>query len=102
MNDPCRELVLRLGKAQVDAMFGRQDEGPLIDDAEFIPLVEAVPTAFEAAGIEGQVVEELWEYAYSRYDRYCQEADPPFTTAENICLMRSHLLGPRRIDRRRR
>ena len=45
MNDPCRELVLRLGKAQVDAMFGRQDEGPVIDDAEFVPLVESVLTA---------------------------------------------------------
>jgi hypothetical protein len=102
MNDPCRELVLRLGKAQVDAMFGRQDEGPLVDDAEFVPLVEAVLRAFEAAGIDGQVVEELWEYAYSRYDRYCQQADPSFTTAENIRLMRSYLLGPRRISRRRR
>ena len=101
MNDPCRELVLRLGKAQVDAMFGRQDEGPLIDAAEFVPLVEAVLTAFETAGIDGQVVEELWEYTYSRYDRYCQEADPSFTTAENIRLMRSYLLGPRRISRRR-
>jgi hypothetical protein len=101
MNDPCRELVLRLGKAQVDAMFGRQDEGPLIDDAEFVPLVEAVLTAFEAAGFDSQVVEELWGYAYSRYDRYCQEADPAFTTAENIRLMRSYLLGPRRISRRR-
>ena len=102
MNDPCRELVLRLGKAQVDAMFGRQDDGPIIDDAEFVPLVEAVLRAFGAAGIDGQVVEELWEYAYSRYDRYCQQADPSFTTAENIRLMRSYLLGPRRIDRRRR
>lgn len=102
MNDPCRELVLRLGKAQVDAMFGRMDDGPIIDDAEFVPLVEAVLTAFEAAGIDGQVVEELGEYAYSRYDRYCQQTDPSFTTAENIRLMRSYLLGPRRIDRRRK
>jgi hypothetical protein len=102
MNDHCRELVLRLGQAQVDAMFGRQDDGPIIDDAEFVPLVEVVLTAFEAAGIDGQVVEELWEYAYSRYDRYCQQADPSFTTAENIRLMRSYLLGPRRINLRTR
>ena len=47
MNDPCKEIIVRLGKAQVDAMFGRQDEGPLIDDAEFVPLVESVLTAFE-------------------------------------------------------
>jgi hypothetical protein len=102
MNGPCRELVVRLGKAQVDAMFERQDEGPLIDDAEFVPLVESVLTAFETAGVDSQVVEDLWEYAYSRYDRYCQEADPAFTTADNIRLMRSYLLGPRRINRRRR
>jgi hypothetical protein len=102
MDEACRELALRLGKAQVDAMFGRLDEGPLIDDGEFVPLVEAVPTAFEAAGIDGRVVEELWEYAYSRYDRYCQQSDPSFTTAENIRLMRGYLVGPRRINRRRR
>ena len=85
-DDPCRELVLRLGKAQVDAMFGRQDEGPLIDDAEFIPFIESVLTAFETADIESQVVEELWEYAYSRYDRYCKEADPAFTTSGTALL----------------
>jgi hypothetical protein len=102
MNDPCRELVLRLGKAKVDAMFGRLNEGPIINGAEFVPLVEAVLRAFETAGIDGQVIEELWEYAYFRYDRYCQQADPSFTTAENIRLMRSDLLGPRRINRRRR
>jgi hypothetical protein len=82
-------------------MFGRQDEGPLIDDAEFVPLVEAVLTAFETAGIDGQVVEALWEHTYSRYDRYCKKADPAFRISENIRLMRSYLLGPRRIDRRR-
>ena len=60
MNDACRELVLRLGKAQVDSMFGRQDKGPIIDDAEFVPLVEAVLTAFETTGIDSQIVEELW------------------------------------------
>ena len=102
MNDAYRELRLRLGKAQVDSMFGRQDEGPLIDDAEFVPLVESVLTAFETAGIDSQIVEELWEYAYSRYDRYCKEADPTFMTSENIRLMRSYLLGPRRVNRRRR
>ena len=102
MNGECIEIAVRLGKAQVDAMFERQDEGPLIDDAEFVPLVESVLTAFETAGFDSQVVEDLWEYAYSRYDRYCKEADPAFTTSDNIRLMRSHLLGPRRINRRRR
>lgn len=102
MNGECMEIAVRLGKAQVDAMFERQNKGPVIDDAEFVPLVESVLTAFEAAGFDSQVVEDLWEYAYSQYDRYCNEADPAFTTSENILLMRSYLLGPRRIKRRKR
>ena len=102
MNDPCGELVVRLGKAQVDAMFERQDGGPVIDDSEYLPLVESVLTAFETVGIDGEVVEGLWEYAYSRYDRACKEAEPTSTTADNIRLMRSYLLGLRRISRRRR
>jgi hypothetical protein len=65
MNDPCGELVVRLGKAQVDAMFGRQDHGPILDDSEFLPLVESVLTAFETAGIDSEVVEELWAIPWS-------------------------------------
>jgi hypothetical protein len=102
MNETCGELVVRLGKAQVDAMFDRQDEGPVIDDSEFLPLVESMLTAIETAGLDGEVVEELWEYAYSRYDRMCKEAVATSTTTDNIRLMRSYLLGPRRISRRRR
>lgn len=76
--------------------------GPLIDDSDLVPLVEAVPTAFETAGFDGTVVEALWEYAYSRYDRACREADPRHTWEENVRVMRSYLLGPRRPNRRRR
>jgi hypothetical protein len=102
MDQDQRALLTRLGSAQVDAMFERQDEGPLIDDSEFLPLVESVLTAFETAGIDNEVVETLWEYAYSRYDRACKKAEPASTRAENIRLMRSYLRGPRRIRRRRR
>lgn len=83
-------------------MFARQDEGPLIDDFEFIPLVESVLTAFETAGVSKEAVEELWGYAYARYDRACKEAIPTSTTMENIRLMRSYLRGPRQLNRRRR
>jgi len=62
MNEPCGELFVRLGKAPVDAMFDRQDEGPVIDDSEFLPLVESVLTAIETARLDGEIVEELWEY----------------------------------------
>jgi hypothetical protein len=102
VKEPHKELGLRLGKPRVEAMFDRQDKGRLIDDSEFLPLVESVLTAFETVGIDGEVVEELWEYAYSRYDRMCKEAEPSSTAAENIRLMRSYLLGLRRINRRRR
>jgi hypothetical protein len=97
-----RDLLLKLGKAQVDAMFERQDQGPIIDDSEFLPLVESVLTAFETVGIDGEVVEALWEHAYTRYDRGCKEADPSITTEENKELMQSYFLGPRRCRRRRR
>src|SRR5262245_17218900 len=33
MNDDSRTLLVRLGKAQIDGMFARQDEGPAIDDS---------------------------------------------------------------------
>src|SRR4051794_31986904 len=102
MDEPCKELVVRLVKAQVDAMFARQDEGPVIDDSEFIPLVESVLMACEATGFDSEVMEELWEYAYSRYDSACRQADPKYSKADNIRLMRSYLLGPRRVSRRRR
>jgi hypothetical protein len=86
--------LLTLGKAQVDAMFRRQEDHA-IDDSEFLPLVEGVLTAFETTGIEKAVAEEVWEYAFSVYDRACKEADPTFTTTENRKLMQKYLLGPR-------
>ncbi len=102
MNDDSRTLLLRLGKAQVDGMFARQDEGPAIDDSEFLPLVEIVLTAFEKAQGDDTLAEELWEYAYAVYDRMCKDAVPTSTAAENRELMRSYLLGKRRGKRRRR
>ena len=42
-------LLLAVGRAQIDAMFHRQSEGPAIDDSEFMPLVDVrrAPTAEE-------------------------------------------------------
>ena len=34
-------------------MFARQDDGLTIDDAEFLPLVEVVLTAYEVAKYAG-------------------------------------------------
>ena len=89
MNESKRTLLLRVGQAQVDALFERQRTGPILDDAEFLPLVEAVLTAFE--GVEARLAEELWEYTFAVYDRMCQEAAPQYSTAENRKLMQSYL-----------
>ena len=102
MNDDSRTLLIQLGKAQIDAMFARQEDGPAIDDSEFLPLVEVVLTAFEKTASDDAVAEELWEYAFAVYDRMCKEAEPTSTTAENRELMQSYLLGKRRGKRRRR
>ena len=83
-------------------MFARQDEGPAIDDSEFLPLVEIVLTAFEKTQGDDTLAEELWEYAFAVYDHMCKEADPSFTTGENRKLMQSYLLGKRRVKQRRR
>ena len=85
-----------LGKAQVDAMFCRQEDYP-VDDSEFLPLVEAMLIGFEMAGIDGAV----WEHAFHVYDQACKEAEPESTTADNRELMRSYLLGNQHNNRKR-
>ena len=92
-------LMVILGKAQIDAMFRRQDDYP-VDDSEFLPLVEAVLTAFEMTGIGPDVAEAVWEHAFHVYDEACKEAVPKSTTADNRRLMQSYLLGKRRKARR--
>ena len=93
MNDNSRTQLVRLGKAQIDGMFARQDEYP-VDDSEFLPLVEVVLAAFEA--IDLAVAAELWKHAYSVYDRLCKEVEPDSTADENRQLMQSYLLGEQR------
>ena len=96
MIDNDQQLLLRVGKAQVAAMFDRQERGPAIDDSEFLPLVEDVLTAFETAGVERQIVEQLWKHAFFLYDQECKNAEPESTTEENEQLMQRYLLGRRR------
>ena len=101
-NDP-KTMLLVLGKAQVDALFKIQmdDSVEMLDDSVFVPLVEMILGTFEDAGLDGDGVEQLWDYAYSAYDSACRGAEPdsPFTV--NKRLMQSFLLGPRRKKRRR-
>ncbi len=93
-NNELNALSLALGKAQMVGMFQRQEVHAL-DDSEFLLLLETVLTAFETTGIEKDVTEQIWEYAFAVYDRACHEADPSWTSAENRGLMQRYLLGPR-------
>lgn len=67
------DLLSRLGKAQVDAMFLRQEKDP-VDDSEFLPLLEAALNAFETAGVDEDVVEAVWEHTFLACDQACKEA----------------------------
>ncbi len=95
------EALTAVGKAQIDAMFRRQ-EVHAVDDSEFLPLVEVMLDAFGTASTDSEVVEAVWEYAFDVYDRACKEAEPNWTTAQNRKLMQSHLLGPRGLKRKSR
>jgi hypothetical protein len=89
--------VVALGKAQVEALFRRQETpGLMLDDRDFIPLLEAVVSAFEAMGLSPASVEVVWDHAYNVYDQLCRTADPSFSFEDNRELMRRHLVGPRR------
>jgi len=102
MNDKSRTLLVKLGKTQIDAMFARQQEGPAIDDSDFVPLLAIVVVAFEMTRNDEALTDELWDYALTVYDRICQENDPRSTTAENRQLMLSYMLEKPRARRRKR
>jgi hypothetical protein len=100
-DDNVNEVLVALGKAQIDAMFRRQ-EVHVVDDSEFLPLVEVMLNAFETTGIDKAVAEAVWEYAFEVYDRACKDAEPSSTTAENRKLMQKYLLGPRGLKQKPR
>ena len=96
-----RALLLTLGKGQIDALFRRQSNSrTMLDDSEFVPLVETILGTFEDAGLDAAGVEQLWDHAYSAYDLACREAAPTFSFEENKLLMRGYLVGPRRAEPR--
>jgi len=99
--DAVTTLVVRLGKAQIDAIF-RRVEQHILDDSEFIPLLEVVLNAFEAVGVDQSAVEELWQHAYLTYDSACREAEPDSPFDENKKLMQRYLLGPRKLVPKRK
>ena len=60
-------------------------------------MLECVLTAFESYGLDPAGADELWEHAYRTYDGLCREVEPDLPFEDNHDLMRSHLLGPRRL-----
>ncbi|MHB0958271.1 MAG: hypothetical protein ACYC0X_12395 [Pirellulaceae bacterium] len=94
-------VPLAFGKAQVDAMFRRQ-EAHAVDDSEFLPLLETVLSAFETTSGATDVAKAVWEYAFAVYHRTCKEAVPTSTTDENRKLMQKYLLGQRGLKRKSR
>jgi hypothetical protein len=91
MDNEIRLILLRLGQSQIDAMFARLNDGPAIDDSDFLPLVKVVLTAFGKTEGGDTAVEELWKHAYAVYDHMCKEVEPESTTHENRELMQSYL-----------
>lgn len=99
--DALTTFAVGLGKAQIDALFRRQDQHA-VDDSEFVPLLEAVLTAFETVGVNEDAVEELWLHAYTIYDQLCRQVEPDCPFDENKELMQSYLVGPRKLAVRRK
>ena len=98
-----KDALLALGKAQIDAMFAQQGDSRFtVDDSEFVPMLECVLTAFESHGLGPAEMDTLWKHAYGIYDSLCREVEPDIPFEENRDLMRRYLLGPRRLDVRRR
>jgi hypothetical protein len=55
-----------LGKAEVESRFRRQETpGLMLDDRDFIPLLEAVVSAFEAIGLSAARVEAVWDHGFN-------------------------------------
>lgn len=88
-----RSALIAVGKKQVDAFFKRQD-AHMIDDSEFLPLLEVMLISFENT-LDETGVDELWSYAFQTYDRLCKDAEPESSFEENQALMQSYLLGSR-------
>jgi hypothetical protein len=54
------EAVVALGKEQVEALFRRQETpGQTLDDRDFIPLLEAVVSAFGTMGLSAAGAEAI-------------------------------------------
>ena len=96
-------LLLALGKRQIDALFEMQmgDATMMLDDSEFVPLVEMILGTFEQTSLDATGVEQLWDYAYSAYDTACRDVDSDFSSEENKRLMQGYLVGPRKETPRR-
>jgi hypothetical protein len=91
MNKDNHKLLIKLGREQIDAMF-QINEKTMIDDSEHIPRLEVLINSFKTVGLDKEGIDQLWEYAYTAYDRLCKEAEPDSTLEENKKLMRDFMI----------
>ena len=91
---------MRLGKIQINDLFAHNARN-LLDDSEFIPLLDTLIESFARVGLRALAVKELRRHACELYHRCCQEAEPESTMESNMELMFSYLSGSRRTRWRR-
>lgn len=84
------DILLSIGRRQVDAMFKASDRG-LLDDSYFVPMLANLVKCFRHRKVPKAVADQLWDYAIEVYDRLCKEAEPESTYEENKALMLSFL-----------
>ena len=104
MIDDSRTLAVRLGKAQIEAMFARQDVA-LLDDSEFLPMLEAVLTVYEDILSDAATAEEIAQQTAEGEATQDPAKHAPAATLLRrlcgLCLLRCSLLLRRPRGRRR-
>lgn len=84
------EILLTIGRRQVDAMFKATARDP-VDDELFVPMLASLVGCFRHQKVPKSVADQIWDYAIEAYDRLCQEVEPETTYEQNKALMLSFL-----------
>ena len=84
------EILLAIGRRQVDAMFEFTERDP-IDDEMFVPMLANLVKCFQYRKVPMGMADQIWDYAIEVYDKLCKEAEPESTYEENKAHMLSFL-----------
>jgi len=96
--------LMELGRKQIEALFAF-NASIILDDSEFIPLMDAMIEVFMRAGLSPQHVSDLRAYVIECYHHLCQSVvlemppnkrDTKHTYADDVELMMSFLPSSRR------